>query len=110
MVAPLKTAFWNYDRTLPLIDGRVKVDGFALDIEVLRPEATFARAFAETAFDVCEISFSNTVTAVSKGEFPYALLPVFLSRAFRHSSLFIRTDRGIARPEDLRGKTIGLQE
>jgi 4,5-dihydroxyphthalate decarboxylase len=106
----LKTAFWNYDRTQALVDGRVTVEDCELDIELLRPEITFARAFAEAAFDVCEISFSNTVTAVSKGDFPYALIPVFLSRAFRHSSIFIRTDRGIASPEDLRGKTVGLQE
>jgi len=106
----LHTAFWDYDRTLPLIDGRVAVDGHALAIEVLRPEITFARAFSEAAFDVCEISFSNTVTAVSQGAFPYALIPAFLSRAFRHSAIFVRTDRGIARPEDLRGKSVGLQE
>jgi len=89
---------------------RVKVEGCELDIELLRPEITFAKAFTEAPFDVCEISFSNTVTAVSKGDFPYALIPVFLSRAFRHSSLFIRTDRGIACAEDLRSKTVGLQE
>jgi 4,5-dihydroxyphthalate decarboxylase len=110
MSAPLRTAFWNYDRTLALIDGRVEVEGHQLAIEVLRPEITFAKAFSEAAFDVCEISFSNTVTAVSKQHFPYALIPVFLSRAFRHSAIFVRTDRGIGRPEDLRGKTIGLQE
>jgi 4,5-dihydroxyphthalate decarboxylase len=110
MPAPLQTAFWNYDRTLALIDGRVGVEGFALAIEALRPEVTFARAFSGAAFDVCEISFSNTVTAVSQQDFPYALIPVFLSRAFRHSAIFIRTDRGITRPEDLRGKTVGLQE
>ncbi len=110
MIPRLKTAFWSYDRTLPLVDGRVRVKGSELEIELLRPEITFARAFAEAAFDVCEISFSNTVTAVSKGEFPYTLVPVFLSRAFRHASLFIRTDRGITRPEDLKGKTVGLQE
>ncbi len=106
----LTTAFWNYDRTQALVDGRVKVEGCELDIELLRPEITFVKALTEAPFDVCEISFSNTVTAVSKGDFPYALIPVFLSRAFRHSSLFIRTDRGIACPEDLRGKTVGLQE
>jgi 4,5-dihydroxyphthalate decarboxylase len=110
MPAALRTAFWNYDRTLALIDGRVEVEGFKLAIEVLPPEITFAKAFSEAAFDVCEISFSNTVTAVSKQDFPYALIPVFLSRAFRHSAIFIRTDRGIGRPEDLRGKTVGLQE
>lgn len=110
MSAALRTAFWNYDRTLALIDGRVEVDGHELAIEVLRPEVTFAKAFSDAAFDVCEISFSNTVTSVSKQDFPYALIPVFLSRAFRHSAIFIRTDRGIERPEDLKGKTVGLQE
>jgi hypothetical protein len=109
-VATAHHGIWNYDRAQALVDGRVKVEGCELDIELLRPEITFAKAFTEAPFDVCEISFSNTVTAVSKGDFPYALIPVFLSRAFRHSSLFIRTDRGIACPEDLRGKTVGLQE
>ena len=110
MSAALRTAFWNYDRTLALIDGRIEVEGHELAIEVLRPEVTFAKAFSDAAFDVCEISFSNTVTSVSKQDFPYALIPVFLSRAFRHSAIFIRTDRGIERPGDLKGKTVGLQE
>lgn len=110
MTSKLKTAFWNYDRTQPLIDGRVKVEGCELAIEVLHPEVTFARTFVDMPFDVCEISMSYTATAVSKGEYPYALIPVFLSRAFRHSALFIRTDRGIAKPEDLKGKAIGLRE
>jgi 4,5-dihydroxyphthalate decarboxylase len=70
MSAALRTAFWNYDRTLALIDGRVEVEGHELAIEVLRPEVTFAKAFSNAAFDVCEISFSNTVTSVSKQIFP----------------------------------------
>jgi 4,5-dihydroxyphthalate decarboxylase len=37
-------------------------------------------------------------------------IPVFLSRAFRHSAIYVRTDRGIERPEDLRGRTVGLPE
>jgi 4,5-dihydroxyphthalate decarboxylase len=106
----LKCGFWNYDRTQPLIDGRIGVEGYNLVVEVDRPEITFAKAFDGAALDVCEISFSNTVTAVSKAEFAYTLIPVFLSRAFRHSAIFIRTDRGISTPEDLRGKTVGLQE
>ena len=57
MSAALRTAFWNYDRTLALIDGRVEVEGHELAIEVLRPEVTFAKAFSDAAFDVCEISF-----------------------------------------------------
>lgn len=110
MCADLTAAFWNYDRTQALVDGRVAVEGHRLTIELLRPELTFARAFSDAAFDVCELSFSNTVTAVSKGDFPYVLIPVFLSRAFRHSAILVRADRGIAGPADLRGKTLGLQE
>lgn len=110
MALRLKTAFWNYDRTQPLIDRRITAEGCELDIEVLRPEITFGRTLANAPFDVCEISFSYTTTMVSKQDYPYALIPAFLSRAFRHSSLFIRTDRGIGGPEDLKGKTVGLQE
>jgi 4,5-dihydroxyphthalate decarboxylase len=107
---PLATSFWDYDRTRVLIDKRVVVEGYDLQIEVNRPEITFARAFADAAYDVCEISFSNSVTAASLDKLQYALIPVFLSRAFRHSSLFIRTDRGIRGPQDLKGKAVGLQE
>lgn len=109
-MATLKTAFWNYDRTLPLFEGAVRVEGYALDIQMLRPEAIFAKAFSTAEFDLCELSFSNSVTAFSKCEFPYLLLPVFLARAFRHSSIMVRVDRGICDPRDLRGKIVGLQE
>lgn len=106
----LRTAFWDYDRTRPLADGRIAPGGFRLAVEILRPEVTFARAYQGDGFDVCEVSFSNSVTAVSNDSCPYVLIPVFPSRAFRHSSIFIRTDRGITGPADLRGKTVGLQE
>lgn len=107
----LKTSFWNYDRTIPLMDGRVKVEGYELAVDINRPEISFGEAFEQAKYDVTEVSFSNTVTAVSKqNDFPYALIPAFPSRAFRHSAIFVRTDRGISKPEDLRGKVMGLQE
>lgn len=107
---PLSVAFWNYDRTLPLADGRVTVAGETLACSFLKPEAAFARAFGAAEFDISELSFSNSVTRVSQGAFAYRLIPVFLSRAFRHEAIFIRTDRGIRDPRDLVGRTIGLQE
>jgi len=107
----LKTSFWNYDRTIPLMDGRVSIEGYKLAVDINRPEISFGRAFEQAKYDVTEVSFSNTVTAVSKQEdFPYALIPAFPSRAFRHSAIFVRTDRGISKPENLRGKMVGLQE
>lgn len=113
----LSLACWDYDRTQPVLDGRITIPGWQLDCSVLSPEQAFPRAFADAPFDVTEISLSNTITAVSKTSrdgtdagFPYWLLPVFLSRTFRHSALYVRTDRGIRAPADLAGKTIGLQE
>jgi 4,5-dihydroxyphthalate decarboxylase len=106
----LRTAFWNYDRTAPLCDGRIDLQGLPLRTEILTPDQTFAMAYQGHGFDVCEASFSNTVTMTSKGACPYVLIPAFLSRAFRHGSLFIRSDRGIGSAHDLAGKTIGLQE
>lgn len=106
----LSAAFWRYDRTQGLLDGRVQPEGFELDCKVLRPEEAFALAFGSAPFDITEVSFSNTLTTLSKGAFPYWLIPVFPSRSFRHGALFVRTDRGIDGPADLAGKRVGLQE
>src|SRR5262249_37439702 len=70
----------------------------------------FHRAFRFQEFDITELSLSNTMNLVAKGSCPYVGIPVFPSRLFRHSSIYIRTDRGIDRPEDLRGKVIGVPE
>lgn len=105
----LTAAFWDYDRTRPLADGRVAMSGTELQVTFSAPEATFERA-AAAEFDISELSFSNSVTRLSRGLLPYVLIPVFLSRAFRHSTIFIRCDRGIDGPADLRGKSLGVQE
>lgn len=100
----------DYDRTRPIHDGRVKIDGVEPVTMLLSPEEMFFRAFRHQAFDVSEISFSSYCVKHSKGESPYVAVPVFLSRAFRHSSVYIRTDRGIDTPEDLKGRRIGIAE
>jgi 4,5-dihydroxyphthalate decarboxylase len=37
-------------------------------------------------------------------------LPIFPSRSFRHSAIYLRSDAGIKSPADLRGKRIGTRE
>ena len=69
----------------------------------------FFRAMRSQDFDIAELSFSSYLVKHSRGECPYIAVPVFLSRAFRHTSLYARRDR-IQRPEDLKGKRIGLPE
>lgn len=104
----LSVAFWNYDRTLPLADGRVRVDGWDLRCQVLRPQELFPRAFGKAEFDVAELSLSRYAMLCAAGGSAYSAIPVFPSRTFRHASIYVRADRGIKRPQDLKGRTIGL--
>jgi 4,5-dihydroxyphthalate decarboxylase len=77
---------------------------------LLSPEEMFFRAFRDVAFDVSELSLSSFVVKEAAGTNPYVGVPVFPSRAFRHTSIYIRTDRGIATPADLKGRRIGTPE
>lgn len=106
----LSIAMGDYDRTRPIHDGRVKIDGVTPITQLLSPEEMFFRAFRHEAFDVPELSFSSYCVKRSRGDSPYIAIPVFLSRAFRHSSIYIRTDKGINSPADLKGRRIGIAE
>jgi len=105
----LSVAVGNYDRCRPLFDGDVQIDGVDPVFMRLPPEEIFFRAFRQAEFDICELSLSSSVVKASKGELPYVGVPVFLSRMFRHSAFYVRKDR-IRRPEDLKGKKVGLPE
>ncbi|TBN39537.1 ABC transporter substrate-binding protein [Paracoccus subflavus] len=106
----LSIAMGDYDRTRPIHDGRAPIDGVEPVTMLLSPEEMFFRAFRHQPFDVSELSLSSYCVKLAQGDCPYVGIPVFLSRAFRHSSIYIRTDRGIEAPQDLRGKRIGLAE
>src|SRR6266851_9662051 len=107
---PITIACGNYDRTRAIRDGRVKVEGCAATYLPLYPEEIFFRAFRYAEFDVSELSFSSYMRTVAAGNSPYVGIPAFVSRLFRHSGIYIRSDRGISEPADLKGKLIGLPE
>ena len=107
---PITIACGNYDRTQAIKDGIVKVDGCAVTYLPLYPEEIFHRAFKFHEFDVSELSFSSYLRTVAAGTSEYIGIPAFVSRIFRHSGIYVRTDAGIRRPEDLRGKRIGVPE
>ena len=73
-------------------------------------EEIFHRAWRNQEFDVSEIGLSPYLIAVSRDMAPYTAVPVFLSRTFRHSAIYIRTDRGIDSAADLRGRRVGVPE
>ncbi len=105
----LSIAMGDYDRNRALFDGKVQIDGVDPVYMLLNPEEMFFRAFRSMDFDISELSFSSYLVKHSKGECPYIALPIFLSRAFRHTSIYVRKDR-IKKPEDLKGCKIGVPE
>jgi 4,5-dihydroxyphthalate decarboxylase len=100
----------DYDRTKAVFDGRAPIGGCEVLPVAIEPEEAFHRAFSSQEFDVSEISISSHTLMTSRGENAYVGIPAFVSRLFRHSGIYIRSDRGIERPQDLDGKTIGLPE
>jgi 4,5-dihydroxyphthalate decarboxylase len=107
---PVTVACGRYDRTSAIRDGRVKVEGCAVTYLPLYPEEIFHRAFKFQEFDVSEISFSSYIRTVATGTSAYVGVPAFVSRIFRHSGIYVRKGAGISKPEDLRGKRIGVPE
>ena len=105
----LSVAIGDYDRTRPLIDGAVRIDGVDPIFMTLSPEEIFFRAFRSAEFDISELSLSSFTVKTAQSDCPYVGIPVFVSRAFRHTSIYVRKDR-IKKPEDLKGKKIGLPE
>jgi 4,5-dihydroxyphthalate decarboxylase len=98
----------DYDRIQALKSGAAAIPGFEIDYLILEPGDTFQRLFRKNEFDISEMSFSTYLVALAKGGFPYRALPVFLSRVFPYGSIYIRTDRGIAAPADLKGRLVGV--
>ena len=106
----LTLACWDYDRTRPLMDGRVKPEGIDLDIKVMRPRQAFQRMLDEQAFEVSELSLASYTTLKARGNCPFVAVPVALSKIFRHSCIYVRAGAGISTPQDLRGKRVGTSQ
>jgi 4,5-dihydroxyphthalate decarboxylase len=109
-VIRLTIALGRYDRTNPLLDGRVRPEGLDVTWLPLNVEQIFWRMFRHLEFDASEISLSALLVRLGRGETDLVPIPVFLSRMFRHSSIYINASAGIGRPEDLVGRRIGVPE
>src|ERR1043166_6759544 len=106
----LTLACWDYDRTRPLIDGRVLAEDIDLEIKVMRPRETFPRMLEKKEFDVSELSLGSYVSLIGRGDCPFVAVPVALSKIVRHSCIYVRTDAGIRNAQDLRGKRVGTTQ
>jgi 4,5-dihydroxyphthalate decarboxylase len=106
----LTLACWDYDRTRPLMDGRVKPEGIDLDIRILRPRQAFQRMLDDKEFQVSELSLASYTALKGRGACPFVAVPVALSKIFRHSCIYVRSDGGIKTPADLKGKRVGTSQ
>src|SRR5688572_17068849 len=106
----LTLACWDYDRTRALIDGTVRPDGIELNYLALPVEETFFRMLRNREFDCSEMSLSSYAASLSFENPPFIAIPVFPSRFFRHSCIFVSAKSGIRRPEELKGRRVGVPE
>jgi 4,5-dihydroxyphthalate decarboxylase len=106
----LTLACWDYDRTRALADGRVRPEGIDLNYLNLHVEETFFRMLRHREFDAAEMSLSSYAMSLSRGDSPFIAIPVFPSRFFRHSCIFVSAKSGIREPRDLAGKRVGVPE
>ena len=106
----LSVAIGDYDQLRDFTNGRVRAEGIDIHPINLSIEETFFRFIKYHEFDVSEVSFAKALSLVSQEDPWLVLIPVFPSRAFRHSSIYIRKNSGIKTPQDLAGKKVGLPE
>jgi 4,5-dihydroxyphthalate decarboxylase len=106
----LTLACWDYDRTRALMDGTVRPDGIELVYLNQPVEETFFRMIRYREFDCSEMSLSSYVASLGSENPPFVAIPVFPSRFFRHSCIFVSAKSGIRKPEELRGRRVGVPE
>ncbi len=106
----LSIALSNNERTRPVIEGRFQPQGINLVPTVVHPSEMFWRQLKFAEFDVSEMSLSSLCIAIAQGDKRFIGLPIYTARMFFHTRIFVRRDRGIDKPEDLKGKKIGVPE
>jgi 4,5-dihydroxyphthalate decarboxylase len=107
----ITVAFQDYDHTRALVDGAVPVEGFTLKVMTLSPPSQiFLRMLNQEEFDASEMSLSNYMIALGHGDKRFVAIPVFPSRVFRHSYIWVNTNSGIQEPTDLIGKRVGIAD
>jgi len=106
---PLTIACGPYDRMNGIADGRVQVEGIdPTYVSIKSGLEIFARMIKNKEFDVSEMSASTYMSARTRGGFPFIAIPVFPSKSFRHSFIFINKKSGIQKPADLAGRRVGM--
>ncbi|HVB34229.1 MAG TPA: 4,5-dihydroxyphthalate decarboxylase [Patescibacteria group bacterium] len=99
-----------YDHLIDLVLGKVRVEGVRLTTVNLPVEEIFFRMHAFHEWDICEFSMAKYTSLVASGTPPYRAIPVFPSRVFRQSAVFVPPNSGITNARDLAGRRVGIPE
>ena len=106
----LTLAIGDYEHTRDLVTGQVPVQGVSLNVLNLPPEEAFFRFSFFREWEVSEMSMGKYVSLRSQEDKGITAIPVFPSRVFRQSMIYVREGGKIDRPEQLKGKRIGVPE
>lgn len=110
MKLQLSVAMANNPRTRPIIEGKVKPDGIEFICSELHASELFWRQLKFGDFDVSEMSMSSLMMAVAGGDDRWVGIPIFTTRRMFQVGVLVRKDRGIDKPDDLKGKKMGVPE
>lgn len=106
----LTLAVNDYEHIRDLTSGVVRPDGIILTPLTLQIEEIFFRFTYNLEWEVSEMSFAKYVSLTAAGDAPMVAIPVFPSRVFRHSAIYVCKGSDIKQPADLEGKTVGIPE
>lgn len=107
----LTLACRDYDHTRALLDGKVPVEGVNLRFVSLSPPSQiFLRMLRDEEFDASELSLSNYMIGLARGDTRFVAIPAYPSRVFRHSNIWVRAKAGIREPRDLIGRRVGIPD
>ncbi len=96
------------DRTRPIANGEVTIAGVAPEVTLMGVQALFNKQLGSHHFDACEFPLATYLRTLERPDRPYLAVPIFPSRHFRFSSVFINKASGITKPAEMAGKRIGL--
>ncbi|GEO26615.1 4,5-dihydroxyphthalate decarboxylase [Alicyclobacillus acidoterrestris] len=110
MRTPISVAMSISDRTLPLLTNQVELNDVQLSLQSTMVEEIFERQLNDAPYGIAELSLASYLIALAKGEHRLTAIPAFLSRSFRHSSIYVRSDSPYVHPSELKGKRFGFPE
>lgn len=105
---PLKLGLSDSDRTRPIASGEAPIVGFDVDVTMVGVQALFNEQLSKHTYDACEFPLGTYLRTLEKPDRPYLAIPIFPSRHFRFSSVYVNAASGIGKPADLAGKKIGV--